>query len=174
MAQTLLNPEPYPNYGVPSVMKLRQRKILSLVVAEEGGDAEQWVRRLRDEGHEVVLMRQTHGESLKGLAARLRARCAIANDLGEVIDTAVIVGGGQVGQEAVSARSLAVRALTSSMVRARRGRVLLSGEGDDRFSMMALASAVSPMVRGAGIDVLSAAEHTTHPEPAAPAASRAA
>lgn len=148
-------------------MKPRLHKSLSFVVSETGGDAERWVSRLRAAGHEVVLMRQTSDESLKGLAARLRARCAIASDLGETIEAAVIVGGGEVGKEAISARSLAIRVLTNAMARVRRGRVFLAADGEDRYSMQALATTVSPMVRGAGIDVLTADETTLTPEPIA-------
>jgi len=135
------------------------RQSMTLIVAEAGGEWASWVEALRRRGDTVVVMRQRDDESLGALAGRVRARCREALSQGATMERAVIAGGGRADRDALSARSLAIRAIVSAMSPRRRGRLLLDPSGSDRYSMMALATTVTAMLRGTGVRVETADRH---------------
>ncbi|MEM1415004.1 MAG: hypothetical protein AAGH15_08900 [Myxococcota bacterium] len=139
----------------------------SFVIAERGGDWATWVERFQRSTPDVAVVVQEPGESVGDLAMRVRARVAALEEDGGAVDQAVLVGGGRTDSEAISARSLVLRALTAPMVAAGAGIITLDGQGRDRYAMMALASTVSPMVMGTGVSIAPAANDVV-----APAASR--
>ena len=132
---------------------------LAMVIAERGSDWESWVDQLRHEADDVCLIVQQPGESVSELAARVRQRVAAIQPY-ETLSKAVLVSGGRVDQDAVAARSLAIRAIVAPMVRAGQGDVVLASNTKDRISMMGLASTVASMIRGTGVDIQPAAQRS--------------
>lgn len=130
---------------------------LAMVIAERGSDWESWVDQLRREADDVCLIVQQPGETVAELAARVRQRVDALQPY-EALGKAVVVSGGRVDQDAVAARSLAIRAIVAPMVRAGHGNVVLASNAKDRFSMMGLASTVASMIRGTGVDIQPAAQ----------------
>ncbi|MCB9627398.1 MAG: hypothetical protein H6725_08515 [Sandaracinaceae bacterium] len=130
---------------------------LAMVIAERGSDWESWVDQLRREADDVCLIVQQPGETVSELAARVRQRVDALQPY-EALGKAVVVSGGRVDQDAVAARSLAIRAIVAPMVRAGHGNVVLASNAKDRFSMMGLASTVASMIRGTGVDIQPAAQ----------------
>lgn len=130
---------------------------LAMVIAERGSDWESWVDQLRHDADDVCLIVQQPGESVSELATRVRQRVAALQPY-ETLSKAVVVSGGRVDQDAVAARSLAIRAIVAPMVRAGQGDVVLASNAKDRISMMGLASTVASMIRGTGVDIKPAAQ----------------
>ena len=130
---------------------------LAMVIAERGSDWESWVDQLRREADDVCLIVQQPGETVSELATRVRQRVEAVQPY-ETLGKAVLVSGGRVDQDAVAARSLAIRAIVAPMVRAGQGNVVLASNAKDRFSMMGLASTVASMIRGTGVDIQPAAQ----------------
>lgn len=133
-------------------------KTVSLIAAEKGGYWAPWVEQFRAETPDVVVVLQQAGEKLSEFALRVRARVAELERDGLALSQAVLVGAGRTDPGALSARSLAIRAMASGMARRGGGRVVLEDAGNDRYSMAALAATVAPLVRGTGVTVEHAAE----------------
>ena len=85
---------------------------LAMVIAERGSDWENWVDQFRHDADDVCLMIQQPGETVSELATRVRKRVDAIQPY-EALTQAVVVSGGRVDQEAVAARSLAIRAVTN-------------------------------------------------------------
>lgn len=130
---------------------------LAMVIAERGSDWENWVDQFRHDADDVCLIIQQPGETVSELATRVRKRVDAIQPY-EALTQAVVVSGGRVDQEAVAARSLAIRAVVSPMVRAGQGSVVLASNAKDRISMMGLASTVASMIRGTGVEIVPAAQ----------------
>lgn len=130
---------------------------LAMVIAERGSDWENWVDQFRHDADDVCLIIQQPGETVSELATRVRKRVDAIQPY-ETLSQAVVVSGGRVDQEAVSARSLAIRAVVAPMVRAGHGNVVLASNAQDRISMMGLASTVASMIRGTGVEIQPAAQ----------------
>lgn len=126
---------------------------VSMIVAENGGAWAPWVEQFRSAAGDVVLVLQQVGESLPELAMRVRARVSELERDGFSLEQAVLVGGGRTDPDALSARSLAIRAMASGMATRGGGHVMLDDAGTDRFSMAALAVTVSDLVAGTGVSV---------------------
>jgi hypothetical protein len=126
---------------------------VSMVIAERGSEWSSWAEQLRKVCPEVVVMQQLKGETVATFAHRVRARVADLERAGRTLHEAAIVGGGRTDSDAMAARSLAIRALVSPMVRAGGGRVFLGNAGRDRYAMLGLASAAAEMLRGTGVAV---------------------
>lgn len=125
---------------------------IAMVIAERGSDWTRWVDRLRNDETDVCMIMQQDGETVSQLASRVRHRVEELAE-GETLSRAVIVGGGRTDADAVSARSLTIRALVAPMVQAGGGEVVLASSYKDRFSMMGLASTVASMLHGTGVQV---------------------
>lgn len=134
---------------------------VSMIVAEKGGLWAPWVERFRAETPDVVVVLQQVGESLHEMAMRVRARVSELEQDGFALEQAVLVGGGRTDHEALSSRSLAIRAMATGMATQGGGRVMLDDAGDDRFSMAAIAATVSDLVLGTGVTVEHAAAAPT-------------
>src|SRR5690349_5879813 len=100
---------------------------VSVIVAERGTDWTPWAEWLRTGTLDVIVVVQRTGESVGELAMRVRARIDEANDAQRIVDRAVLVGGSTDGDDVLTSRSLALRAIASSMVRAGGGRIWLDG-----------------------------------------------
>ena len=85
---------------------------LAMVIAERGSDWEAWVDQLRQDADDVCLIIQQPGESVSELASRVRYRVDALQPY-ETLAKAVVVSGGRVDQDAVAARSLAIRAIVA-------------------------------------------------------------
>jgi len=125
----------------------------AMIIAERGAPWAPWAERFRALGPDVVVVLQHVGEPIADLAARVRARLVELEAAGQAPQRAVLVGGGRVDRDALSARSLTLRAVASSMARTGGGSVVLDDAGADRYSMAALAATVSMLVRGTGVTV---------------------
>jgi hypothetical protein len=130
---------------------------LAMVIAERGSDWESWIDQLRHDADDVCLIIQQPGESVSELALRVRHRVDALRPY-EKLSKVVVASGGRVDQDAVAARSLAIRAVVAPMVRAGHGDVVLASGAKDRISMMGLASTVASMIRGTGVDIQPAAQ----------------
>lgn len=126
-------------------------KNVAMVIAEKGSAWTPWVERFRAQCDDVIVVLQERGETVGDLATRVRAKVEELEELEVSLRDAVIVGGGRIDADAMSARSLAIRAVVSPMVRASGGQLLLDSKGPDRYSMMGLASTVASMLRGTGV-----------------------
>ncbi len=80
---------------------------LAMVIAERGSDWESWVDQFRQDADDVCLIIQQPGETVSELATRVRKRVDAIQPY-ETLAQAVVVSGGRVDQEAVSARSVAI------------------------------------------------------------------
>ncbi len=142
-----------------NLMDLQDHDPVSLVVAERGEGWEPnwtyWVERFSTGTPDVIVVLQEPGESVETLSQRVRARVVDLEESGRTLARAVIVGSGNPDHTALSARSLAIKAIVAPMVEQGHGTLLLDGEGADRFRMMALASTVAQMVRNTGVTVTS-------------------
>jgi len=134
-------------------MSLEPQNTTSLVVAEQGGNWASWVERFQKDTPDVVVVLQDPDEAVDAFAMRVRARVASLQSAGDIVDRAVIVGGGRRDSGAMSARSLVIRAIAAAMVPQGRGNLVLDGQGTDRFAMTALATTVASQVRGTGVSV---------------------
>ncbi len=134
-------------------------KRVSLIAAEMGGYWAPWAERLGAGTPDVVQVVQQAGEKLSQFALRIRTRVAELGRQGIAVDQAVLVGGGRTDADALSARSLAIRAVAAEMARQGGGIVLLDDSGADRYSMAGLAATVAPLVYGTGVRI----EHTSTP-----------
>jgi hypothetical protein len=132
---------------------------IAMVIAERGSAWESWVEtlRLRYGADDVCLIVQQPGESVADMATRVRKRVQALQPY-ETLTHAVVVSGGRTDNDAVSARSLAIRAIVAPMVKAGGGDVILASNTKDRFSMMGLASTVASMIRGTGVSIQPAAQ----------------
>lgn len=135
----------------------------ALVVAERGSDWTPWVDVMRRGSPDVLVVLQQPGESVEALAHRVRVRVGAVVEGGGRLATAVIAGGGRTDDDAISARSHALRAIVAPMVTAAGGRIYLSARATDRFAMMGLAGAVAPMVEGTGVRVMPVGAEPTLP-----------
>ena len=130
---------------------------VSLIAAEKGGPWAPWVERFRARTPDVVVVLQQVGEKLPEFALRIRARMAELERDGVTVDQAVLVGGGRTDGEALTARSVAIRAMAAAMARCGGGDVMLDHAGSDRHTMAALAATVTPLVTGTGVRVVHSA-----------------
>ena len=130
---------------------------LAMVIAERGSDWGNCVDQFRHDADDVCLIIQQPGETVSELATRVRKRVDAIQPY-ETLAQGVVGSGGRVDQEAVSARSLAIRAVVSPMVRAGHGNVVLASNPQDRISMMGLAPTVASMIRGTGVEIQPAAQ----------------
>lgn len=127
---------------------------IEVVVAELGADWSSYARHVGVNDAELVVIEQAERETATELARRVRTCVDSLETEGKVVDSAVLVGGGRTDNDVLAARSLALRAIVSPMVRNGRGQVLLHANGRDRHSMKGLATMVAEMIRGSGVDVV--------------------
>jgi hypothetical protein len=129
---------------------------VSMIVAERGTDWTPWAEWLRTRMPDVVVVVQRQGESVGELAMRVRARIDDADAQGQVIESAVMVGGTDGSDDVLASRSLALRAMASSMVRAGGGKIWLDGgpSSRGRWAMASLAEIVNEQLRLTGVTVL--------------------
>ena len=132
---------------------------ISVVVAERGSDWASYATTTRANEPAVVVIEQDKAETATQLARRVRTYVDALESQGKFLENAVLVGGAGTDSDVLAARSLAIRAIVSPMVRHGRGTVLLHGSGRDRHTMKGLATTVSEMIRGSGVDVLPVTEH---------------
>jgi len=133
-----------------------RRRAVALVVAEAGADSERWASELAGEGP-VVVIAAAPGERADELARRLRERLDQLEGEGRRVVSALLSGGAALDAEIMEARTSIVRAISSVMVRAGRGRLMLASPlgltGSAQHAMAALAEITRESVRGAGVDV---------------------
>jgi hypothetical protein len=129
---------------------------VSMIVAERGTDWTPWAEWLRARMPDVVVVVQRQAESVGELAMRVRARIDDADAQGQVIESAVMVGGTEGNDDVLASRSLALRAMASSMVRAGGGKIWLDGGATSRgrWAMASLAEIVNEQLRLTGVTVL--------------------
>ena len=128
----------------------------SFIVAEHGAEPVAWARRFAVGTPSTLTIAQACDEAPMAFAIRVRSTVAAFVAGGGVLARAVLVGGGG-GASLLASRSLALRALVTSMAAQGEGTMLLDGPGADRFAMMALASTVAGQVAGTGVTVASTA-----------------
>lgn len=135
-----------------------EAKQVSMIVAERGTDWTPWAEWLRSGAADVIVVVQRQGETLGEWAMRVRARVDAAVDAGVVVDRAVLVGGVAGTDDVLTSRSLALRAIANSMVRAGGGRIWLDGGATSRgrVAMTALAEVANDQVRSTGVTVVPA------------------
>ena len=105
----------------------------------------------------VHVLSQHEGESPSVFAARIRSSVEELASGGKIV-ASVLVGGPDQGGRRLSSRSSVLRSLTSQMVRAGEGQLLLDG-GPTRagkLAMRALADMVAEQVHRTGVQVTSA------------------
>jgi hypothetical protein len=131
--------------------RIRNRQ--ALVIGELDSNWTPWAQSLRTEGFEVTTVLQDVDEGASAFAVRVRRCLTELERSGEAVGRLVLAGGGRVGSDFLSARSLMIRATAATMARTGGGEVLLEGHGRDRYGMQALATTVSGMVQGTGVRV---------------------
>jgi hypothetical protein len=133
-----------------------QAQQVSMIVAERGTDWTPWAEWLRARMPNVIVVVQRQGENVGELAMRVRARVDEADAQGQVIDSAVMVGGPGGNDDVLASRSLALRAMAASMVRSGGGKVWLDGgtTSRGRWAMASLAEIVNEQLRLTGVIVL--------------------
>ena len=125
----------------------------SFIIAEYGADARPWMKRFAVGTPSVVTVFQGEDENASEFAMRVRSTVEAFGKGGGQIARAVLVGGGDASASLLPARSLAVRALVTSMSATGAGSLILDGQGRDRFAMMGLADVVAAQVAGTGVRV---------------------
>jgi hypothetical protein len=108
----------------------------------------------------VVVVLQHKGESVSQLALRVRTQLAEVAASKAILSQAVVAGGGRTDHDALSARSLVIRAIASEMARSGGGQVVLDDAHADRHSMAALASTIQMLIHGTGVSVIHARSDT--------------
>ena len=125
----------------------------ALVIAELGSAWRPWVERWSTSGRGVVPVVQEEGESTTRFALRVRATIEELAGCGVFLDRAVIVGGGSRELDALSARALIIRSLSSTMATHGFGKLWLEPLGPERLSFAALVETVGELVLASGVQI---------------------
>ena len=125
----------------------------SIVAAEIGADWEPWVRRFQEQHPDVQVVIQTRDESGGAFGERVRRRMGELLSMGVAPAQAVLVGGYGRDATMLRSRSLTVRSLAAAMASRGGGELFLDSPEADRFTMAAIADAVTDLVRGTGVAV---------------------
>lgn len=125
----------------------------TLIVAERGSDAGR-VRDVSRNSLESLVIEQDPAESIAAFALRVRAEATAMEREGQAATCVVVVGGGRADADTVSARSLMIRSLASTMLRASGGELVLESDGSpDRYTMAALAATTAEQLRGSNVGI---------------------
>lgn len=145
-------------------MRTARNNGVRLLIAEHGSDWQHWRGGAGLPGAEIVETRQQAGEDASAFAVRVRSRVAELERRGHRVAEGVLCGSGRADRETLAARSLVIRSVAATMARRGSGRIVLDSHRTDRFSMRALATTVSGMVRGTGVEIRSAADEPAYDE----------
>lgn len=137
--------------------------LISLVIAERGSDWAPWVDKLWSSSPHVVALVQKPGEGLADFGLRVRERLELHKDRAELIERAVLIGSSDTGPETIASRSVLVRALAGTMVRAGGGTIWLDGGNStrSRVAMTALATTTNDQLRRSGVFVRTVDQEVT-------------
>jgi len=124
---------------------------IRVVVAERGGDWAAHADAIDDVASLLIL--QQPEERIEEFTSRVREKLARVVAGGRRIVEAAVVGGGRTDVGAMSARSLMIRLLTSRMIASGGGQLSLIAAGPERLGMLGLATTVSPMLEGSGVEL---------------------
>ncbi|MBZ0118403.1 MAG: hypothetical protein K8H88_15485 [Sandaracinaceae bacterium] len=129
---------------------------MAILIAEQDSDWGDWLRSLRCEADDVIILLQRQDEGATAFATRVRGRIHDLRD-GEIV-AAALVGGEHFDDSVLGARSAVARAIVAQMAAQGRGQLFLDGgvrSGRGRHAMQALANVVFDQVAQTGVQVFS-------------------